>query len=116
MELHKLISDILEGKARVLSFDNVACGPDKDITAGALSALNFARLAFAAEETSPVLSKILALLCSRKAVEVWTAFLGGQSTDSYAASRMPLQLAANGSAVFAWKSRMCIVSLYSKHR
>ncbi|KAI9457542.1 hypothetical protein HD554DRAFT_2029994 [Boletus coccyginus] len=69
MEIHKFISDILEGKARVISFDNVAFGPDKDTTAAVLSALNFARLAFAAEGSTPVLSKILALLCTGDMVD-----------------------------------------------
>lgn len=114
MEIHKLISDILEDKVRVVSFDNVAFGPDKDIVAGALSALNFARLAFAAEGSTPDLSKILTLLCSRKVVEVGIALLKGQPTDSYVASRMPLQSVANGPVVFSWKSKMCIASLYLK--
>ncbi|KAF8125317.1 hypothetical protein EV363DRAFT_1269943 [Boletus edulis] len=69
MELHKFISDVLDGKARVLSFDNVVFGPGKDITPGVLSALNFARLAFAAEGSTPVLSQIISLLCSKKTVD-----------------------------------------------
>lgn len=78
MEIHKLISDILEGRERVLEFENVAFGTaDKDITAGALGALNFARLAFAAEGKTPDLDKILTSLCSRKTVEVRTTSLKG---------------------------------------
>ena len=67
MELHKLISDILEGKVRVLSFDNVTPGTDKDITTSVLAALNFARIAFTTEGN---LSQILALLCTKKTVDV----------------------------------------------
>ncbi|KAF8548674.1 hypothetical protein OG21DRAFT_1422667 [Imleria badia] len=69
MELQKFISDILAGRARVLSFDNVTFGADKDITTSVLAALNFARLAFAAERSTPLLSQILALLYSKKMVD-----------------------------------------------
>ncbi|KAN0094327.1 hypothetical protein V8E55_002614 [Tylopilus felleus] len=69
MDINTLISDILDGKTRVLSFDNVASGQNKDITAGVLSALNFARLAFAAERSTPLISRILTSLCSRKTVD-----------------------------------------------
>ena len=74
MEIQKHISDILEGKARVLSFDNVALGPDKDIAAGVLCALNFVRLAFATVESTPLLSKVLTHLCSGETVDVRLAF------------------------------------------
>lgn len=90
MEIHKLISDTLQGKTCVLSFDNVAFGPDEDATAGVLSALNFSRLAFAAEGSTPLLSKIIALLCSRTMVEVCRTSLKDQSTNSLMAPRMPL--------------------------
>ena len=116
MEIHKLISDILQGNARVLSFDNAALGPDKDITAAVLSALNFARLAFAAEGSTPVLSKILASLCSRDTVDVRPAFLSGRSTHFLVPSRMPLRSVANGPVASTWKSKMCIASLYLKRR
>ena len=120
METHELISDILEGKARVLSFDNVAFGPDKDITAAVLSALNFARLAFAAEGSTPVLSQILALLCSRNMVDVRTTL--SPLKQSFQAltplwCRMPLRSAASGPVASpTWKSKMYITSLYSKRR
>ncbi|KAH0831405.1 hypothetical protein J3R83DRAFT_14074 [Lanmaoa asiatica] len=74
MESHKVISDILGGKACVVSFDNVALGPDQDDIACVLSALNFARLAFVVEGSTPVLSKIITLLCSGKIVEASTTF------------------------------------------
>ena len=116
MEIHKLISDILQGKDRVLSFDDVAFGPDKDITAAVLSALNFARLAFAAEGSTPVLSKILGLLCSRNTVDVCTTFSSDRSTNPAVSSRMPLLSVANGPVASTWKSKMCIASLYLKCR
>ncbi|KAG9307908.1 hypothetical protein JVU11DRAFT_12952 [Chiua virens] len=72
MELQKLISDLLQGKVRVVSFNNVALGPDKGITADVLSALNFARLAFDAtrgSEKGPDLSELIPSLCSMQMVE-----------------------------------------------
>ncbi|KAF8425371.1 hypothetical protein L210DRAFT_1061169 [Boletus edulis BED1] len=75
MELHKLTSWM-------------------DITPGVLSALNFARLAFAAEGSTPVLSQILSSLCSKKTVDTalaicreWPSDLHPEVEDVY---RTPL--------------------------
>jgi hypothetical protein len=85
MEIQKFISDVLAGKAQIMPFVNVSFAPDKDrVTACILSALNFARLAFAIEKSALVLPKILGLLCSRKTVEVWIVFLSfARSTEFF---------------------------------
>ncbi|KAF9234662.1 hypothetical protein BU15DRAFT_52355, partial [Melanogaster broomeanus] len=64
-----LLSDILQGNQRIVSFPNVVIGCEKGITAGVLSALNFARVAFAIEATTRVFSNIIGSLCTKKTIE-----------------------------------------------
>ncbi|KAF8838971.1 hypothetical protein BDN67DRAFT_970780 [Paxillus ammoniavirescens] len=55
-------SDILKGNERIVSFANVVMNHEKDITAGVLSVLNFARIVFGLEQSSSLLSDIIGSL------------------------------------------------------
>ncbi|KIK74109.1 hypothetical protein PAXRUDRAFT_792000, partial [Paxillus rubicundulus Ve08.2h10] len=72
-------SDILNGNERVVSFSNVVINREKDTTAGVLSALNFTRVAFDLEQSSPLLSAIIGSLHTENTIKKSLAICQGWS-------------------------------------
>ncbi|KIJ09608.1 hypothetical protein PAXINDRAFT_172431 [Paxillus involutus ATCC 200175] len=62
-------SDILKGNERIVSFANVVINREKDTTAGVLAVLNFTRVVFGLEQSSPLLSAIIGSLHTENTIE-----------------------------------------------